>query len=170
LTSASRRRGRPGVREREGSSVLTAKPKPPEPCPLPCGIRKQLRRGGMVGHPGRTCLCTDRGTRFGDRRPAGSATPQCCPEYCLPTHRLHLRQHLFDVFLSCIPSEFLSHVRPSGSPSTGAGRPAHVTPTQLFWPDHDAMGNAINCSAPSIGIFTVERLGFPLSIVTGKFT
>ena len=59
----------------------------------------------------------------GERR----ATPEMCgfvngaqptPEYRLPAHRLQIRQYLLDVFLSCIPSELLSYVRPRGTPPT----------------------------------------------------
>jgi hypothetical protein len=69
-------------------------------------------------------------------------------KYRLSAHRLQIRQHLLDMFLSCIPSEFLSDVSPRGSPPTGATRPAHITLTQLFSPDRDAMGNAIDLPAP----------------------
>jgi hypothetical protein len=86
------------------------------------------------------------------------SSPHAIPEYRLPAHRLQLRQYLLNVFLSGIPSEFLRDVRPRGSPPTGAGRPAHLTLTYLIWADRDAMSNVIDLPAPSIGIFTLDRL------------
>jgi hypothetical protein len=75
-------------------------------------------------------------------------TPAPCPEVQLHADRAHRRQYLCDVILSCISSEFLGDVRPSGSPPTGAGGPAYITLTELFGPNRDVMGNANDRSAP----------------------
>jgi len=89
------------------------------------------------------------------------ATPRTARQYHLPARRLHLRQDVLDVLLSCIPSEFLRNICPRGSPSTGTDRPAHVTLTELFRVDRDAMGNASNRRAPSRGIVHSINLDGP---------
>lgn len=76
-------------------------------------------------------------------------TPAPRPKVQLHADRAHRRQHLCNVFLSCIPSEFIGDVRPSGSPPTAAGGPAYIALTELFGPNRDVMGNANDRSAPS---------------------
>jgi len=50
-------------------------------------------------------------------------------KYRLPGHRLQLREYLRHVLLSRIPSEFVRHIRPGGSPSTRTPGPAYVALT-----------------------------------------